>query len=314
MYTIVVPLDGSAFAESALPMASAIAKRKYARLILLAAYEAPSLQYTPSPIWGDVAFLAGNPNLNAEAQGALLTYLNGAKKLVLDAFSELTVETVVVEGAPVSAISQYVSERHADLVVLSTHGRGGLSRAWLGSVADGLVRHADAPILLIRPQAMPDFSETVGAFSRVLLPVDGTRASEHAVQFAADVAGKGDAHYTLFRVVNPPPAVLQTMVSAQEVEQIASDLRVKAEQQLVRLEKQMWAGDFDVDSAVRVSFQPAQAILGFAAEIEADLIALATHGRGAIGRTFVGSIADKIIRASTTPVLVRRIDSDEDES
>jgi nucleotide-binding universal stress UspA family protein len=139
--TILVPLDGSVLAELALKPAVELAREKDAKLVLLRAAEAHTTVADPT-----------------EAQVAVVReaedYLAGVRARVLDD-SVPAVETSVWYGPPAEAIAEAARYRNADLIVMSSHGRSGLGRLVLGSVAESVLRATPTPILLIRPGNAP---------------------------------------------------------------------------------------------------------------------------------------------------------------
>ncbi len=311
MHTIVVPLDGSAAAESILPTALNVAKRLNSRLVLLSVFDSPAIPLPPAMLWGgEVAgeSIADDP-VHTE-KDRLVKSLESSARLLNDADPAVEVRTVLLEGAVGESISRYAQEEDARLIIISTHGYGGVSRVWLGSVSDYVVRHSTASVLLVRPTPMPDFDSNSGSFKRVLIPVDGSSFSEQIINVATQLAGRDDVGYTLFRVVPPLNAIQGLRDSDVSFTEKSADIRREADRQLTKLEQAVWANGFDADSHIRESAQPAQAILRFAFESDTDLIAMSTHGRGSIGKIILGSVADKVLRGSTVPVLLRRLPDD----
>jgi hypothetical protein len=86
--------------------------------------------------------------------------------------------TELLDGSIAPAIAQYAAEVGIDLITMTTHGRGGISRAWVGSVADSLVRCGAVPMLLIRPKDQDIDWSPRGDSRHVLIPVDGSELSE----------------------------------------------------------------------------------------------------------------------------------------
>jgi nucleotide-binding universal stress UspA family protein len=139
---ILVPLDGSALAEIVLPHVRALALCTHADIILLRVPGIPAYAFAP----GDLALLeASREAIEDEVQ----TYLEGIKRDLSTA--GLRFVTVMEEGAVADVIIAVAEKYHADLIAMSTHGRGGLARLVMGSVADQVVRHAPLPVLLVRP-------------------------------------------------------------------------------------------------------------------------------------------------------------------
>jgi nucleotide-binding universal stress UspA family protein len=140
--TILVPLDGSILAESALPEAAELARQRGARLLLVRAAEA-HVPVAVDPTESQVRVVQ-------EAE----TYLASVKAR-LAATGITDVETSVWYGPPAYAIVEAARLRHADLIVMTTHGRSGLGRLILGSVAESVLRGTTTPILLLRAAEAP---------------------------------------------------------------------------------------------------------------------------------------------------------------
>jgi nucleotide-binding universal stress UspA family protein len=139
---ILVPLDGSTLAEKVLPHAQALAKSEDAELVLL------RVPLPPSP-----EFFARNPGLATEiiedTEKETQTYLEKEERVVKGSGNQ--VQTIMREGPVAETILQVADEIHADLIAMSTHGRTGLQRMLVGSVADKVVRLSHIPVMLIHP-------------------------------------------------------------------------------------------------------------------------------------------------------------------
>lgn len=289
--TVLAPLDGTPFAEAALPLAAQVARRHGAALRLVLVHD--------PPVDGSDAAAA----LAVALRGSTLDYLRAVASR-LDPGGGLVHEVNVLQG-PVGATLATASSR-ADLVVLATHGRGGLSRAWLGSVADYLLRHAAAPVLLVRPTEVPATFGPV-PLSRVLVPLDVSAASEAAIAAATAVAD-APAHLTLLQVIEPvfgvgEPALPYPVPMDRT---LLEELRGAAESRLGRLAVALRSGGHRAEAKVVHGVSPAAAILGEARDGGHHLIAMTTQGQGGVGRLLLGSVADKVIRGADIPVLTLR--------
>ena len=223
-----------------------------------------------------------------------------------------TVTASFLDGAVGKRLETHIARRAPSLVVMATHGRGGLSRAWLGSVADRLVRRVHVPVLLVRPE--PGRAATDAAFRRILVPLDGSKLAEQALETALALGAPGDVEYTLLTVVEPPqlstPSVMmavaaaETGSTAEALAQIAALRQAMAEHYLGQVGNETRRRGITVHTHVAVHPQPAQGILEYAATSGADLIAVATHRLGGLTRFLVGSVVDKVIRGASAPVLV----------
>lgn len=143
---LVVPLDGSALAEAALPMAESLAAMLHAEVVLISAVPSPDIALTPG---GMSAALF--PTDRATAEREANAYLE--RVAVRLRAAGIVATTVVRTGAPANVVAAVAEERGAALTILTTHGRTGLDRLMLGSVAEAIVRHGATPVLLMKPEA-----------------------------------------------------------------------------------------------------------------------------------------------------------------
>jgi nucleotide-binding universal stress UspA family protein len=289
--TILVPLDGSKLAEQALPLAMSVAKRA-GSMIRLARVHRP-----------------GPPPGGAEYQKAFreseLSYLDAVASNIKFAV-DVPADTTVLDGAVAPALCKYAERVRAGLVVLTTHGRGPLSRLCLGSTADELIRQTPAPLLVYRPTPdnppKPHFR-----FRRIAVPLDGSDVAEEAIGPAAEMARIMDAGLTFLRIVEPVPvgAADGLVYTPPALDTAFMDELVGQARKYVDHVATRWQGEgFRVETRVLINELPAAAVLDAAGGH--DLIAIATHGRSRVARFFLGSIADKVARGAACPVLVVR--------
>jgi nucleotide-binding universal stress UspA family protein len=283
-----VPLDGSPFSERALPLAVALAHRSGAELRLV---------HVLVPLANRVFI---------EADGGAQQYLDGLARRLTEESGVRAVAVRRVGRQAVGELSYYSAEEGIDLVVMATHGWGGLQRAWLGSVADGLIREARVPVVAFRPEE--DAPRIDGkAVEEILVPLDGSALSESVLEEALRLGGPG-ARYTLVRVVpvGPPSTSISGTIELAYRQELLDALRSGAEQYLTEVAARLRAEGHDVRTEVILHPQPARGILDRAAEIGADMIAMATHGRSGLERLALGSVADKVLRGAEIPVLIMR--------
>ncbi len=287
---IIVPLDGSAFAESAIPAAAALARGLRGHLELVMVHS-PALA-GPSP----TAALAQDARIRAYEEA----YVIQKARSSADA-ADGPVASSVLDGPVAAALTDHVRSRKADLVVMTTPGRTGLSRFFLGSVADRLVRELHCPILLLPPDA-PQVPEP-GTAARVLIPLDGSALAASMIARATAVL-PADAVLELVRVVILPAMPLPPeAASALPSEMLDEELSV-ATHYLDDMAATLRARGRTVHTRVLSHWSPAAAIADYADERHCDLIALATRGQGGAQRALLGSVADKVIRSARRPVLV----------
>lgn len=309
MFTkILVPLDRSALAEQAIGRAAALARQCQAELDLVLVHD---------------SLLPGGPThaeqveLGADADRRYLEMI--ASELMSGA--SIPVTYAAVNGAPAEAITKRAQDEQADLIVMTSHGRTGLSRAWLGSVADGVMRHSAVPVLMLRPIAAPhDRRARQDAFIHVLVPLDGSANAAEVLPTALGLAQANRAKLSLLRVVPPIPAVVAldpAMPAAfgpiipdeAATRELVHDVRAQLDATADRLRERTGV---DARAHIRVAEQVADEIVDFAIGEGADVIAMSTQGRGA-SRLLIGSVADKVLRSSGLPVLLRRATRSRDD-
>jgi nucleotide-binding universal stress UspA family protein len=298
--TILVPLDGSLFGEQALAPALSIARRAQGVVHLL--HVEPSR--SEDPYFDRPAFVT---KLQEEYLAGLIYRLQGT--------TPVTVTSRLQTGEIAPTIAATAEGLAADLIVMTTHGRGALQRLWLGSVADELIRNHSHRVLLVRPIEGEAGRNGEPTIQRVLIPLDGSELAEQMIEPAIDVGSLLSADYTLLRVVIPVLASLtlidagtlgeQTRAFMEQSRALTEQKEQEAGAYLERVAQRLRSRSLSVHTKVVVHPEPATAILE-AAQTGTDLIAIQTHGRRGLSRLVLGSVADKVIRGSNVPVLVQR--------
>lgn len=304
---ILVPLDGSTFGEHALPLALQLVRRGGSPLHLVHVYS-PQSEY-PAPDFGVPI------DLDSQLQAAEYQYLT-RKTRSLTGLTAQSVTCAMPEGPIAEALAREARTSDTDLIVMTTHGRGAFSRFWLGSIADQLVRQASAPILLVRPKDHPPDLSDIPTLRHILIALDGEKLSEEAIEPAVNFGSLFDAHYTLLRVLRPVVDLSATFPEGlgessgvnmlERLEALDRKLEADAEDDLERLADGLRKRGLTVTTTVTRHTQAASGILDYARSHAVDTIALATHGRHGLSRLFLGSVADKVLRGASVPVLVKR--------
>ncbi|MEO6445081.1 MAG: universal stress protein [Gemmatimonadaceae bacterium] len=289
--SILVPLDGSTFAYRAFPMALTLAKFHAARLAVV------TVQHTPQPSRTQAAppiDPAYEQDQIAEARKHVERVAARARKLgCRDA------KSYVLEGDVQESLEGFIRDEQVDLVVMATHGRGGVSRAWLGSVSEGLLRRVHVPILLTRVKhKLPSRTEMLVPFSRALVALDGSPDSERAIDEVVRLSGTAPVHLTLAHVIPPTKTMLSPLLTNQ------IDVEVRRDY-LEPLAAKIRKEGRSVSVEVLVDGHAAKGLLKLAKSDGSDLIVLSSSGMGGLPRFLMGSVADKVIRTSPIPVLVQ---------
>lgn len=294
--SILVPLDGSALAEQALTVAATLAERMRADLHLVHVHAPPVVdEFAPYGI-----------AVQAARETAEHYVLHTADRL--RAAHGGTVSATILDGRAATSIATHAAATGADLIVMSSHGRTGASRFWLGSVSDAVMRSSTSPVLVIRGHGatMPTGAEPL--FSRVLVPLDGSSAAEQAIPHALALGALGAAHVHLLRVEEVAEDLRTSVwvLARHEPDDVTERLR-RADHyiQTVSARPDLQWGQTTHGAEARAGHRVGETIATVATERDIDLIAMTTHGRG-MSRLIVGSVADKVIRGTTCSLLLTR--------
>lgn len=301
--TIVVPVDGSAFGELALPIALGIGCETGGEVRVVTVIT--PIPFAHHPAEGDVTA--------AQTEGLDLTrerardYLAELQKRMILSGCDVPISCHIQVGPVVEKLVDHAREAKADLMVLTTHGLGPVRRAWLGSVADGLLRSAPCPVLAVRPREGEKAEPKEMEFHHILVALDGSSESQEILPLAKAMAKLFNSRLTLLRVIPPPFPVPSPYIphAAQEFKVHEAETEA-AREALEREATALAAEGLRVEVETRPGPHPAQGILEFAEEAGVDLIAMTTRGRGGVSRLVLGSVADKVIRGGTVPVLFHR--------
>jgi len=307
---ILVPLDGSPQAETILPQALALAQATGSALLLTQVV--PALVTAGTTHWMVVPYLSEG-EYQQEEKAAARRYLTPLAQR-LDA-PDRPVHAVVLDGDPAATIVAYATAHsQVSLIAMTTHGRTGLGRWILGSVAEAVLHAASVPLLLARlpahETALATAHETTpplpATYRTILVPLDGSVFAEQALDQAYAVAAATGAKLVLVVVVANPPtwslvdgAIPARMIQAQQEE----TARLTA--YLTRTTQRLAALGLPVDSRLCQGY-PAETILRTSEEIDADLIIMATHGRTGFQQVRLGSVALKVVQGAIRPIYLLR--------
>jgi nucleotide-binding universal stress UspA family protein len=310
---ILVPLDGSTRAESAVPVAARIARASGGSVILLQDAAIPieiEPEKKPPEVYSQAAFDKGVADTRS--------YLEGVAKS--DILAGIKTETAAVTGAIAPSILSAIQSLHADLVVMCSHGYTGFKRWALGSVAHKLVPHSPVPVLVLRDGGAVPTTATQKPMS-AFVPLDGSPLSEAALEPAAllvtALAPSAQKAMHLMRVVDVPASYgkFRSSVDAQYDAGVRAQLKHEYETYLEAVAKRFTEGDFakyniPVTTSVPIDMDVAEAIVQAAEQAEGtelagyDLIVMATHGRGGVQRWMLGSVAERVLHTTKVPLMI----------
>ncbi len=299
--SILVALDGSRFAETALPVAARLARSAGANLHLAMAHE-PVMALVPA---ADIPITTGPDEVAMRATEK--AYL-ASTAMEFGTVGAGPVGFSLLEGLAGPTLVDELAKRAPDLLVMATHGRGPLSRFWLGSVADHVVRHTAVPVLLLHPRDGAPVPPPETKMQTCLVPLDRSGEAEKILGPLTDLAKLTQAHITLLHVIEPvlgvtgavPPYPLP--VPAETLQAIRSDAQTYLDQVADRLR----AAGLAVATKVVVGLGVAATVLEQLEAGKIDFVAMTTHGNTGFRRLLLGSVADKIVRGAGKPVLVFR--------
>jgi len=284
---ILAPLDGSDLSELILPYVEELGERLGSEIILL--HVCP-------------------PKLGSFSHKHEVYIQQMAQAVKERMMKKGKVEPVLLAGEPNREIIDYARKENVNLIGMVTHGQSGVKRWVLGSTADKVIRETSKPVLLIRA-GVPSVMRERGMSNKLLVPLDGSKMSEvilpYVEELTSGVATKAKSEVTLLQVVNVAHYIasrdMLTPVpySKAEIEQLKAETKSYLENVGGGLKSKGIAIKCEVAIA-----NPAEEIIKFAAKINANLIAMSTHGHSGFSRLFLGSVADRVLHHGNTPLLL----------
>jgi nucleotide-binding universal stress UspA family protein len=306
MYKVImVPTEGSGFDREAIRVALRIAERSNARVRLVRVLESDSFfGTTPEAHWTPMSAEVGRSERT--------TALSELYALAAECRSEFTADiTADLHGGPVPDVLQGYARRHdVDLIVMSTHGRTGVSRLSQGSVTDSLIRHTSIPVLVVKATESYLNPQLGHPFRRIVVPLDGSTLAEAVLPRVLTLAKLEDAEVSLVQVLSPHPYSRKGMFDAP-LPWWDKDVSL-AQAYLFRVASRLRRSGLSATTDIVIGENAADAIGDFASRKKADLIAIATHGRGGLARIMRGSVADAIMHSGKVSMLVLKPDDVED--
>ena len=282
-----IPLDGTKLSESAYAMLPLVSQLGIDRVRLVSVWES-AVEESESGRHDDEI-----SEVTEKGRAYLEAYLEQqAEEVKAKGFQ---VETVVRLGRPADEILEATED--VDIIVVATHGRGGIARWWLGSVADQVIKESACPCLVIGPNVEADLENY--AVKRILLPLDGSENAEQAISLAAFIQDKTGATLDIVRAMSLTAVSYDPGMSMYSADLITSmEESVEAYLQSVaaklkgrKVETTMLLGG------------PGEMLLEHMKDKPADLVVSTTHGRTGVRRAALGSTSDRLLHGSA-PVLI----------
>lgn len=294
---IIVPLDTSELAEAVLPYIQQLDPNKHAEIMLVSVLESNNYGYS----------LASNDPVVATR---LFSTLNETYEHYLSVIQEslkaqgYSTQAEVIRGDAAQSIVDAAEQFNADLIAMTTHGRTGIARWALGSVADRIIRTADQPVFLVRNGIeIPEKP----SLKRILVPLDGSELAEIAFTQAQTLAKELTGSIVTLRVLEAFTRLEKELLWQQHlvIDDVEFERRIDAEEYLHKLASQMDAANIPCESKL-YSGDPVSAIQQVAEEEEIDLIIMSTHGRSGYSRWIYGSVASQVLHSANCPLLLMR--------
>ncbi len=296
MYRVImVPVDGSAFSREAVFQGLRLARKSGAQLRLVRVASVAVVPGGPDTIpLESAAWTIDRDDLRTQL------YRLAAE---CKSNSHVEVSATVEEGPIADALRGHALRHGVDLIVMATHARRGMARAFLGSVADQLIRETGIPVLVVRPPSLATELIDGPCYKRIIVPLDGSALAERSLDPAIALARIEHAQVTLLMIVPPdnespagnsgPKGPSRRPVGLNDAERYLAKMRIALAEP-----------GLQIHSAVVVVEDIPRAIIGFSQASDEDLIAIATRGRGGIARAIIGSVADRVMCQGTLSMLI----------
>lgn len=298
MYKVIMaPTEGSDVEKGALSVAVKLAQRFGADLHLVRVLSAPLvIEMVPRP-----PVLEITEQTLRDERRARLHKLEALGNELL-AVGDIQITTALKDGPIAPTLRDYAQESNVDLIVMSSHSRGGLKRVTLGSVTDFLIRNTHIPVLVVKPPAAFIGAAPEETLARIVVPLDGSAMAEQILPEVAALALGLNATvhllhvlttqtYSQEQIIEPGFPLLETAIAGADA--YLSGPAGYLAKEGVKANKEVILGE-----------SVATAILDYAARIEANLIAIATRGSGGMTRFVFGTVSDEVTRKSPTSLLV----------
>lgn len=279
---VLVPLDGSDESNSVLPYVIDLAKRFNSAIFVIG---------------------VGIGSKQRRVNHLLKEYINEICGRLRN--ENIDAKSVMTYGVPADEINAYAEKNNIDLITMATHGRGGITRWWIGSVAEKVICESIRPVLLVRSHQI----DQTKAFNKVTIkniiaPLDGSDLGESALPNAEAIALATGASMLLLHIYTPP-AGLEVNLFGPDLKGILKSMSDSAEKYLHGIANDLI--NRGISTRCRVtSGDPADIIVEEAKKHPDCIIAMSTHGRSGIARWILGSVADKVLHEATIPIWLVR--------
>jgi len=280
---ILVPLDGSKTAESVLPYVKYLATRFGSGIEVMG---------------------VGVGRKNRRVNRLVDDYINTTASSLRS--EKVEADPVIIYGSAADRILSYSKQNDIDLIIMATHGRSGVTRWWMGSVAEKVVSQAITPVLLI-PSKKQKASQAKrdASISKILVPLDGSDTGQAALDHVELVARETGASVHLLQVISPPGAMETSVFGNAEWDSFFKAMQDAANDYLGSVIEGLKGKGITAKCDIVIG-DPADQIIESAEKNKVNLIAMSTHGRTGIARWVLGSVADKVLHGAKIPMWLVR--------
>ena len=308
--SIIVPLDGSELSAEAMPAACLMAEVAGSPITLMRSFEGVPQWYADADLGRFSSSLAGVEH------DRITAYLKAEKQRLQELHVNVPIDVFVGEGRAEAVITDLARREPDRLIVMSTHGRGGLSRMVMGSVTARVVRSVSNPTLVVHGGS-PVGPRVGRSLDNVIVPLDGSAFAERSLAYAGELARACGAQVVLVRSTrNADYLRAHTQWTRLDDEggfhfggpaEMASSMVALSREYLWRKAEELETrfGLSDVE-AVNSLEEPADAVVDLARRSRNAVVVMATRGRWGVGRALLGSVADQVVRRSPAPTLLVR--------
>ena len=289
---LLIPLDGSKTAEYVLPYARFLAIKLNLPTELLSVVEFPASAAAEKALYLDPII--------ERASDVTRQYLNRIAK----SFDGVNVTVAVEQGSPEEIILGSAETDEKTLIAMATHGRSGIARWLLGSVAEKVVRAAKNPLFLVRAK---DGAKTQGhaSLNAIIVPLDGSEVAESILPHVIELARATELKVVLLQAFTLKQIMHAYKDYIPDFDALERSSKSGASRYLQEKERQLKEAGLDV-SSVAAEGETAETIIELAKGAPDSLIAMCTHGHSGIRRWMLGSIMEKVVRHADNPVLAVR--------
>lgn len=302
---VLVPLDGSELAETVFTYARELAGRLGLELIFLHVCAPDERELLPMRR----AYVEHAADV-ARCQAEELQQKAGIKAKC----EMVAAQAEVAVGYPAEEILRYAEANKADLILMATHGRSGIRRWAMGSVADKVLHTSKIPVWLVRAEVPEEIVQDKLVTRRILVPLDGSKLAESVlphVETLAKQRGIGQVEVTLLRVCKPSIISFDYAESGvpegrkKQAEKELADCKRTSERYFARVKRRLEQSGIRVRSLV-LEGEPADKIIEYAGSNQFNLIVMTSHGRSGVSRWAYGSVAGKVLPNVSSPILLVR--------